>query len=221
VPHPPALPRRLAAAPPARAALAALAWAAGLSACTTPQEIAECPGLGMASLDLVATRTAASCQDDTAPADGDAACAAATPPQTVQCLLARPVPPCCFDALFPPVVTFTATFAYGPQDGSAALCLPRPGASPYLGTRTAAVGGDELSVALDTSGAVLTSCSAGCSVTVRHEVTGLLARDPESGAVTGFTGQHVETASPTAAADCTPCTAPCTATWSLAPAPAP
>ena len=35
-----------------------------------------------------------------------------------------------------------------------------------------------------------------------------------TGAVTGFTGESVELASPTPDATCTPCTAPCTATWS-------
>jgi hypothetical protein len=182
--------------------------------------IEECPGVPVAQLDLVAKRTSASCQGDTVPADGQASCDALAPP-AVSCLLDRPVPSCCFDGLFKPEVPFRATFAFGSTGASAYLCLPVPGAAPYPGTHAAVAGGDQVAVSLETIGAVLASCSSTCAVTMRHEVTGLLGRDPVSGAVTGFTGESVELASPTPDATCTPCTAPCSATWALAPAPPP
>lgn len=214
---------RASAAPRTRAAaLAAIltpALLAGLAGCRAGQVIEECPGVPVATLDLAATRTSASCQGDTAPADGTAACAAGTPPLTVNCLLDRPVPPCCFDGLFKPEVEFRATFAFGSTGSAASFCLPVPGATPYPGSHAAVAGGDQVSVSLETIGAVLASCSATCAVTMRHEVSGLLGRDPVTGDVTGFTGESVELASPTPDATCTPCTAPCTATWSLAPKP--
>jgi hypothetical protein len=172
-------------------------------------------------LELVATRTSAACQGDTTPADGAAACAARVPPLTVNCQLERPAPDCCFDGLFPPEVTFQATVAFGQLDDSAAFCLPVAGATPYTGTRVTAGGSDAFSVSLETAGAVLASCSSTCAVTVRHEVTGVLTRDPVSGDVTGFSGQSVEAAAPTPDATCAPCTAPCAATWTLARAQVP
>ena len=222
--RPSASPRRPAAARPVArrwAALAAVAALAGLVGCQAHQVIEPCPGVPVAVLDLTATRTSASCVGDTAPADGDQACqsakAALNPPQTWtgHCALDVPTPDCCFDLLFKKDPPVKATIAYGALDASAAFCLPVPGAAPYAGTRVTTPGGDQLSFSLDTSGAVLSSCSATCAVTVHHEVTGLLVRDPVSGAVTAFTGVSTETASATPAATCTPCTAPCTATWSL------
>jgi len=220
--HAATAPRAVAAARPASAWLAtfaALAALSGLGGCRGGQVIEECPGVPVAVLDLVASRTSASCQNDTFPADGQEACDALGLPVPVRCLLDRPVPACCFDRLFAPEVRFQASIAYGSLDDSAALCMPVPGARPYLGSRTAVAGGDQLSVTLETVGAVLASCSSTCAVTMHHEVTGLLERDPVSGVVTGFTGESVEGASPTPDATCTPCTAPCAATWALAPAP--
>jgi hypothetical protein len=172
------------------------------------------------TFELVATRTAATCVGDTAPLDGSAACLAATPSQVVDCASARPVPACCYDGLFKPTLPpFTATVAYGAQGSSAALCVSRPQASPFLGTRAPASGGETLSVALDSAGAVLAACAATCAVTVHHAITGTVARDPLSGVATAFTGELVETASATPTAACAPCASPCTATWTLAPAP--
>lgn len=207
----PAAPRRLAAA------LTALAALAGLAGCKSGQPIEDCPGTDVALLSLLATRTAAACQADTAPADGDSACAAAK--VTAHCQLDRPVPACCFDGLFPPTRAFQATIAYGALDASAAFCLPVPGASPYVGTRTSVGTDEQLSVSVETSGAVLASCSSTCAVTVLHEVTGLVEHATAGGPVTGFTGELVETASPTPASSCAPCTAPCAATYALAKSP--
>ena len=173
----------------------ALAALAALAACAGGNEIAPCPGVEVGTFRLAGTRTSAACQGGTGPAGG-------------------------FDGLFAPSIpTFTATIAYGSQGASAALCLPKAEASPYLGTRTPAPGGEAIAVELETSGAVLAACAGTCAVTVHHAVTGLVARDPVSGAVTGFTGELVETAASTPAADCTPCSAPCTASWALTPAP--
>ncbi|MCM2334491.1 MAG: hypothetical protein NDI82_11170 [Anaeromyxobacteraceae bacterium] len=202
------------AAPPL--VLAALAWLAG---CTGGLDVPSCPGDEVATLELAGARVSAACAGDGVPANGSAACAAADPPVTVDCQAVRPAPPCCFDLLFPPILPFRAVVAFGDLDASAAFCVQRPGSTPYLGTHTAAAGGDELTVSADTSGAVLAACAATCAVTVHHEVTGLLARDPLTGAVTGFTGQAVQTASATPSADCAPCATPCTAIWSLARAP--
>jgi len=214
VPQPADSPRRTAA-------LLALITLAGPVACTGANEIAECPGTEVGTFLLVGTRASASCQGDTAPADGAAQCAKAE--LTVDCQAARPVPACCFDGLFPPVIPaappFTFTITYGSQGGSAALCTGLAKANPYLGTRTSVAGGESLSVALDTAGAVLGACAGTCAVTFHHAVTGLVARDPVSGAATGFTGEYVETASATPSAACAPCATPCTATWTLGPPP--
>jgi hypothetical protein len=174
---------------------------------------------------LVGTRTAASCSDGvevTAPADGDAACLAATPSQDVRCQVQRPIPDCCFDTLFPRSIEVIATIAFDTAATTATtayLCTNRHGATPYVGTRVPEAGGDRISVATSTSGAALGSCAAACAVTVLHTVEGLVARDPISGLVTGFSGEGTEAASATPAASCAPCATPCTATWSLAKAP--
>lgn len=217
MPRPTAPSGRPAAARRPCAALAAAGLA--LAACTAGLDVPACPGEEVAELSLEGTRTAASCAGDSVPASGTAACAARNPPVSVDCQATRPAPDCCFDALFPPVRPFRAVVAFGVADASAALCLQVPGAVPYLGTRTAEAGGDALDVSLETGGAVLSACASTCAVTVHHQVTGLLARDPGSGAVTGFTGQSVETASATASAACGACVTPCTATWTLAQAP--
>ncbi len=223
--RPTAAPSRPAASSrraPALAGLAALAWLAAAAGCTSGPEIPTCPGDEVGRFDLLATRTAASCQDGSGPgADGTAACAARVPPLTVDCLTARPAPDCCFDRLFPPTRTVQAVISYAALGDAAAFCLQRPGAAPYLGTRTAAAGGETITASLETAGAVLSSCAATCAVTVRHDLTGLVARDPESGAVTGFTGVSTEVAAATASAACATCTTPCQATWDLARAPAP
>lgn len=213
MPHPPAHPRRLAAA------LAAASGLACLAGCTGGPEIPICPGVVMGAFDLVATRTAASCQGDSAPGDGAAACADSDPLASVDCQAGPPVPACCFDRLFPPRRELKAVVAYGAVGDAAAFCLQRPGATPYQGTRAATAGGDALDVSLLTSGAVLASCAATCAVDVRHQVTGLLARATPDGPVTGFTGQSIELASATPSASCGACAMPCTATWALAPAP--
>jgi hypothetical protein len=198
--------------------VAALATATG---CTPANEIPECPGVAVGTFSLRATRAAAACQGDTAPSDGDTACQRTDPAWVLgRCQLVRPVPSCCFDILFPPALpALSLTIAYAAVGPGAVACLPRPKASPFQGTRTTGAGGEQLSLALDTSGAVLGSCAAACAVTVHQTLTGLVARDPVSGLATGFTGEHVEVASATPAADCAPCVAPCTATWALTPAP--
>lgn len=208
--RPPTPPRRIAAA------LAAFAL---LAACAPGADVAECPGVEVGNFRLLATRTAAACAGDTAPGDGSAICLAATPSQVVDCATARPVPACCFDRLFPAAPEVTVTIAYGSQGSSAALCPARPLASPFLGTRTPVTGGETLAVELDSAGAVLAACASACAVTVHHAITGTVARDPLSGAATGFAGELVETASATPSADCTPCAAPCAATWALVSAP--
>lgn len=219
--RPSASPRRLAATPPrhlvrALAASAALGGLAAAAGCTGGLEVPVCPGEEVGRFDLTATRTAASCAGGTVPADGTAACAALVPPVVVDCQAPGPVPGCCFDRLFPPTRTLQAVVAYGAQGGTAALCPQRPGAAAWLGTRAAAAGGEALAVALDTSGAVLSSCASTCAVTVHHELTGLVARHPGTNAVTGFTGTSTEVASATASAACASCTPPCQATWDLA-----
>jgi hypothetical protein len=171
------------------------------------------------TFDLVATRTAAACQGDTAPTDGAAACADSDPLSTVDCHAGAPVPDCCFDRLFPRTRQLRAVIAYGAVGNAAAFCLQRPGATPYLGTREVVAGGEALTAALETSGAVLSSCASTCAVTVQHQVTGLVARDAPGGPVTGFTGQSVEVAQATPSASCAACAMPCTATWALAPNP--
>jgi len=193
---------------------------AALAACTGASQVAECPGVEVGSLHVVGARTAAACLGDTAPADGSAACAALTPPLTVDCQTARPIPACCFDNLFAPSIAFTGTLSYAVDGDLAALCTGRSQATPYLGTHASAAGGDQIAVSVDTAGAVLGSCAATCAVTVHHAVTGLVARDPVTGVITGFTGEHVETTgllSPLAS--CAPCGASCTATWTLSLAP--
>jgi len=216
VPHPPAPPRRLAAA---LAAYAGLACLAGLAGCTGGLEIPVCPGAEVGTFDLVATRTAASCQGASAPTDGAAACAASDPLSTVDCQAGAPVPACCFDRLFPRTRALRAIIAYGAVGDAAAFCPQRAGATPYLGTRAVVADGEALTVALETSGAVLSSCASTCAVTVRHQLTGLVARDVPGGPVTGFTGQSVEVAQATPSASCGACAMPCTATWALAPGP--
>jgi len=217
VPRPSAPTDRPAAARRPCAALAAAGLA--LAACTAGLDVPACPGEEVAELSLEGTRTSAACAGDSVPASGSAACAARSPPVSVDCQAVRPAPDCCFDGLFPLRRAVRAVVAFGVADETAALCLQVPGAVPYLGTRAAVAGGDELQVSLDTGGAVLSACASTCAVTVHHEVTGLLARDPGTGAVTGFTGQSVEAASATASAACGACVTPCTATWTLAQAP--
>lgn len=222
----PAAPSRSAASSrrtPALAALAAWAWLAVAAGCTGGAEIPTCPGDEVGRFDLTATRTAAACLDGSGPGeDGTAACAARVPALTVDCKTARPAPDCCFDRLFPPTRTFQAVISYAALGDGAAFCLQRPGAAPYLGTRGApTAAGETITVSLETSGAVLSSCAATCAVTMRHDLTGLVARNPESGAVTGFSGTSTEVASATSSAACATCTTPCQATWDLAPAAAP
>ena len=209
--RPPALHRLLHAVPAALATLAACA--------STGPGVLDCPGTAVAQLTLKATRRSAACQGDSAPADGSAACLAATPSVVTDCQAARPVPDCCFDQLYPRTFGVQATIALDPGAAAAALCTGRPGALPFSGTWTTAAGGQQVSVKLDTSGAVLASCASHCTATIRQVVDGLLALDPSTGRPTGFTGSLVETDTPTADASCAPCAAPCGATWDLTSTP--
>ncbi|HET9553588.1 MAG TPA: hypothetical protein VFP50_11535 [Anaeromyxobacteraceae bacterium] len=149
-----------------------------------------CPGVPVATLQLVGTRQLVGC-DAGAPASG-------------------------FDATWPPELRFGATVSFGSQGDGAALCLDRRGADPLVGAHQ----GDQVSVALDTSGATLEACAPGCAATVTQTVAGTLQRDAATGAVNGFTGTLTDRASAAAGASCGPCTLPCGATYLLAPAPA-
>jgi hypothetical protein len=169
---------------------ALLAIGAAATACSGPARV-DCPGTNLGSIALTGTLTAASCAAG-APAAG-------------------------IDALYPATVSAAGTLAYASQGSGAAFCLARLGTEPFLGTHASATGGDEVSVTLDTSGAVLAACDPGCAVTVHQSLSFLVALDPVSGAPTGTTGTLTETASPTAGATCGPCTLPCSASWALAP----
>lgn len=176
----------------------------GLAACTSRPPVADCPGTVVATFTFAATRLpdAAGCAEVLGP-----------PAYT------GPAPD--FVALYPlelPAANGAATLtvAYASQGQAAALCTDRPGATPFTGTRAPATADDDqVTATLETSGAVLAACSGLCAVTVRQEISGLLRRDPASGAVTGFTGTLTETDTATAGADCTPCVAPCGATYTL------
>lgn len=150
----------------------------------------RCPGIAEGVFTLVATRTEVACAAG-APADG-------------------------FDGLYPPSFTFTATVAFAAEGNGAAVCTLRRLFEPLTGTHQ----GDQVAVALESAGAVLGQCSAACAVTVRQELTGTVARDPGTGAATGFDGTLVDRATAAAGVDCAPCTPPCQATYALAPAPA-
>ena len=176
--------------PTRRSLPAALALAALAAGCT--EDPPRCPGLVEGTFLVQATRTAVAC--------------AAGAPATSGGL----------DDLYPPAFTFDATVAFAAEGTGAAICTLRRLAAPLTGTHQ----GDDLSVALEAGGAILTACSATCAVTVRQELTGTLARDPGSGAATGLDGVLVDRATAAAGVDCGPCTAPCQATYALALAPA-
>jgi hypothetical protein len=117
------------------------------------------------------------------------------------------------NSLYPEPVSFTGIIAASSSGATAALCVARPRAEPLVGTLAA----DQLDVALDTRGALLSGCNTRCAVTVHQQVTGTLQRDP-GGTPSGFTGTLVDQATLDATvdgADCTPCTTPCTATYTL------
>ena len=174
---------------PARLGALAAAWLS--LSCAGARS--DCPGNDLGGLQLVGTRTSA-------------ACAAGGPASGI-------------DGLYPPTVLVGAVFAYSAQGSGAAVCLDRAGAVPFVGTRTAAGGGDLLEVAVDTAGAVLAGCAANCAVTVRQVLGGTLTRDPVSGAPAGFAGTLTETTTTAPSDACLPCTLPCGATWALTGAP--
>jgi hypothetical protein len=152
----------------------------------------RCPGRAEGAFQLLATRTAVAC--------------AAGAPATANGL----------DDLYPPAFTFGVTISFTGDGAGAALCTLRRTSEPLTGTHQ----GDQVTVSLETGGAVLSACAATCAVTVRQEITGALARDLGTGLATGFEGTLVDTATAAAGVDCAPCTAPCSATYALAPAPA-
>jgi len=190
VPHQrPLTPRRAAAV--AVAALPALALSLAALGPGCSEDPPRCPGRAEGAFLLQATRTAVTC--------------AAGAPATARGL----------DDLYPPDFTFTVTVSFTDDGAGAAMCTLRRSSEPLTGTRQ----GDQVSVALETGGAVLGACAATCAVTMRQAISGTLARDAGSGRATGFSGTLVDTATAAAGVDCTPCTPPCSATYALAPAP--
>jgi hypothetical protein len=170
-----------------RLALALLIPPLLAAGCRETVETFPCPGSPVASLAFKGTRTAVSCAGG-APAAG-------------------------LDSLYPATVSFTATITFLASGTDAALCLATPRAEPLLGTRVA----DQIDVALETRGALLSGCSASCAVTVHQQVTGTLQRNP-GGAVSGFTGTLVDQATldgTVTGAGCSPCTTPCQASYTL------
>ncbi len=172
-----------------------------LSACTSSVGVADCPGFAVAAFDFVAQRAA----------DGAGCAAVLGPPDYTG------APPD-FAALYPlsiPAQPTRLTVAFATQGGAVALCTGTPGATPFSGTRGPAAGGEAVTASVETSGAVLTGCAASCSVTVRQVIDGVLLRDPVTGAVTSFSGTLTETDTALAGSSCTPCVAPCTATYTF------
>ncbi len=156
--------------------------------CNERREPATCPGTPVASLSFSGTRV------------------------LVTCLAGEPAAG--INALYPATVSFTGAVSSAADGVGAWLCPARAGAEPLVGSLVA----DLLDVSLDTRGALLATCSAGCAVTVHQQVTGTLQRGP-GGAAVGFTGTLLDQATLDASvpgANCTPCTAPCQATYALA-----
>jgi hypothetical protein len=185
------VPRPLTPRQAAVAALPALALALAVLGAGCTEDPPRCPGRSEGAFLLQATRTAVTC--------------ASGAPATAQGL----------DDLYPRGFTATVTVSFAADGAGAAICTLRRTSEPLTGTRQ----GDQVSVALETGGAVLEACAATCAVTMRQEITGTLARDAGSGLATGFSGTLVDTATAAAGVDCAPCTPPCSATYALAPAP--
>lgn len=172
-----------------------------LSGCTSSVGVTDCPGLAVASFDFVAARAAS-----------DAGCTAVLGPPDY-----TGAPPD-FAALYPlqiPGRPTRLTVAYATQGGAVALCTSTPGATPFSGTRAPGGGGEAITASVETSGAVLTACASTCSVTVRQVIDGVIHRDPLTLAVTSFSGTLTETDTALAGSTCTPCVAPCTATYTF------
>jgi hypothetical protein len=158
-----------------------------LAACSDQAEAVPCPGLPVASLALVGTRTLTSCADG-GPAAG-------------------------VNQLYPADVSFSATISYSASGSGAALCVARPRAEPLVGARV----GDQVDLMLETRGAVLAACSASCAVTIRQRVTGTLQRDPAGlpSGFSGTLVDQATLDGAVAGADCAPCTTPCQASYLL------
>jgi hypothetical protein len=156
--------------------------------CNERSEPAACPGGAVASLSFSGTRVLVTCNAGE-PAAG-------------------------INALYPATVSFTGTISYASGSDGAWLCPARAGAEPLVGSHPA----DVLDVSLETRGALLAACSAACAVTVHQQVKGTLQRD-SGGVPIGFTGTLLDQATLDASvpgAGCSPCTAPCQATYALA-----
>jgi hypothetical protein len=156
--------------------------------CNQPSEPATCPGGPVASLSFSGTRVLVTCTAGE-PAAG-------------------------INALYPATVSFTGTISAASDGVGAWLCPARGGAEPLVGSLVANL----LDVSLETRGALLAPCSGGCAVTVHQQVIGTLQR-ATGGAAIGFTGTLLDQATLDATvpgASCSPCTAPCQATYALA-----
>jgi hypothetical protein len=168
-----------------RTAARLLLAALASTAACTGEGAGDCPGVTAGAFRLRAVRTQASCQAGT--------------------------PEAGFDALFPAAFELDAELSFAAEGSGAALCTGGRGADPLSGSHA----GDQLTVALDTTGAVLAACDAACVASARQTVEGRLVRDPTSGAATGFTGTLTEAFTAVEGAPCGPCTTPCQATYQL------
>jgi hypothetical protein len=117
------------------------------------------------------------------------------------------------NAIYQGNVTFSGTVSYAASGNVAAFCGIGPNAEPLVGTQVA----DQVEVALDTRGALLSACNARCAVTVHQSLSGTMLRGP-GGLPTGFTGTFTDRATLDGAvtgANCMPCATPCQATYQV------
>jgi hypothetical protein len=156
--------------------------------CTDSEVAFPCPGNRVASFTFKEAPLLASGCDSGAPAAG-------------------------IGAVYPGNVTFSGTISFAASGNVAAFCGIGPNAEPLVGTQVA----DQVEVALDTRGALLSACNARCAVTVHQSLSGRLQRDP-GGLPTGFIGTFSDRAtldSTIAGGNCLPCVPPCQATYQL------
>jgi hypothetical protein len=116
-------------------------------------------------------------------------------------------------AVYKANVSFSGTISFAASGNVAAFCGIAPNAEPLVGTQVA----DQVEVALDTHGALLSACNARCAVTVHQSLKGTLQRDP-GGLPSGFIGTFSDQAtldSAVAGANCLPCGSPCQAIYQL------
>ncbi|HEY6005382.1 MAG TPA: hypothetical protein VIV57_21060 [Anaeromyxobacter sp.] len=187
-----------------RAATAAALAVAALGACSDPPT-QECPGEPVARFHFTGTQVFLN----------DPALAGLDPvPSTLDCDPPQPPDQPPKEPQFPDVLPpFDGLLAADPSTQSAALC--RPTGIVLFGQRS----GLRYSVQGSTDGAVLASCAATCSATLRLFVVGNVSQDG-SGAPSGFAGVLVEEMSPVGGpGTCGACTLPCAARYALAGAP--